>query len=409
MRRIAFSLLTAAAGLAMSAGAAHAAHWSKAYAVEWIEPAFYFGPKDTKAADAKGEDCPNGINPELDYQKLLEAAGYPADEVKFELNPENRYGKRTDWSTHRGPNKENIYQNPTAWPDPGMIQVTGNIGEGFDLDGNPETGFVSPDGKTRGIDNKFYKVGGCTLRWRGAPRDAYYHKYANDGMRDGKYTILIVISGDQDPMNDPNAKIGFYTAKDKLVKDGMGNIAADYTFHVDPDPRYQSVVGAKITGGVIELQGRPKILMHDYPGDSRVGGQLPLIDAKISLRMTEDGLKGYVGGYMPIDLIYRENSDYIRELTGHMSAPALYYALNREADGVPDPKTGKNTAISTAYRIDAVPAFAVTPSGDADVTVARAFEPDAEKLAQIAADERRLRARQEQRNAPARVANNGTQ
>ena len=39
--------------------------------------------------------------------------------------------------------------------------------------------------------------------------------------------------------------------------------------------------------------------------------------------------------------------------------PGIWYALKRMADAYPDPKTGENTAISTAYRIDAVPAFIV--------------------------------------------------
>src|SRR5258707_14540264 len=39
----------------------------------------------------------------------------------------------------------------------------------------------------------------------------------------------------------------------------------------------------------------------------------------------------------------------------------MYYALKRNADGMPDPKTGRNTAISTAFRFTAKPAFVVDP------------------------------------------------
>jgi len=39
----------------------------------------------------------------------------------------------------------------------------------------------------------------------------------------------------------------------------------------------------------------------------------------------------------------------------------MYYALKRNADGYPDPKTGRNTAISSAYRFTARPAFVVDP------------------------------------------------
>ena len=34
------------------------------------------------------------------------------------------------------------------------------------------------------------------------------------------------------------------------------------------------------------------------------------------------------------------------------------------ADGVPDPKTGENTAISVAYWLEAVPAFHATVDGE---------------------------------------------
>jgi hypothetical protein len=385
--------------------AAHAAPWSQAYAVEWFEPAFYFGAKNTKAADAPGTDCPKGINPQLDNKQLLLDAGYPLDQIDNVLSPDNQTGVRRKWLSERGPNKENIYQHPNAWPDPGFVVVGGNIAWGFDLDGSRKTGFTSPAGE-RGVDNAFYKVGGCTLRWRGQPRDAYYHKYANDGMRDGDFTMVAVLSGNGDPLNDADARLGFYTSKDKLVKDANGNIARDYSFRIDADPRFQSVVAVRVINGVIEAAAPVAITMHDYMGDSRIGGQLRLMRAKLKLQTTKDGaLTGLLGGYMSWERLHRENNDYIREVTGHMSAAGLWYALQRYADGIPDAKTGKNTAISIAYRLDAIPAFAITPDGNERVSAARIFEPDAAKQAAIAAEEARTRERQRQRlNATARQA-----
>jgi hypothetical protein len=103
---------------------------------------------------------------------------------------------------------------------------------------------------------------------------------------------------------------------------------------------------------------------------------------------------------MPWERLYRENADYIREVTGHMNAAGLWYALQRRADGIPDPKSGKNTAISIAYQLDAIPAFAINPEGTAHVVDARTFEPDEAKLAAIKQEEERLRARQQQRLNP---------
>lgn len=42
-----------------------------------------------------------------------------------------------------------------------------------------------------------------------------------------------------------------------------------------------------------------------------------------------------------------------------LNIPAYWYSLQREADGMRDPETGKNTGVSSVYRISAVAAFIV--------------------------------------------------
>jgi hypothetical protein len=59
--------------------------------------------------------------------------------------------------------------------------------------------------------------------------------------------------------------------------------------------------------------------------------------------------------------------------TGDWSCPALFRAAHELADGYPDAKTGACTAISSAFRMDALPAFVIHPgagsgSGSAKVT-----------------------------------------
>ena len=43
------------------------------------------------------------------------------------------------------------------------------------------------------------------------------------------------------------------------------------------------------------------------------------------------------------------------------NCPAMYAAFKQMADGDPDPKTGQCTTISSAYGVEAVPAFLVHP------------------------------------------------
>jgi hypothetical protein len=56
----------------------------------------------------------------------------------------------------------------------------------------------------------------------------------------------------------------------------------------------------------------------------------------------------------------------VREREDHV---ALYFALKRNADGMPDPKTGQNMGISTAYRINAASAFVVDPPKPMEIPI----------------------------------------
>ena len=47
-----------------------------------------------------------------------------------------------------------------------------------------------------------------------------------------------------------------------------------------------------------------------------------------------------------------------------MNFPGFFYSLQRLADAEPDPTTGQNTRISTAFKLDAVPAFLLPPVGE---------------------------------------------
>jgi hypothetical protein len=74
--------------------------------------------------------------------------------------------------------------------------------------------------------------------------------------------------------------------------------------------------------------------------------------------------RGTIGGYQPWSTIYYGFADqgHIKEYAASINLPALYYALKRNADYDPDPATGQNRQISSAYQIEAVRAFAVPSS-----------------------------------------------
>jgi len=102
-------------------------------------------------------------------------------------------------------------------------------------------------------------------------------------------------------------------------------------------------------------------------GETRRGEAL-FRHGRIRLTLTRNGgLSGLVGGYRDWREVYGRDTFNVpsggatRETYYHENQIAMYYALKRNADGIPDPKTGRNTAISAAFRLTARPAFVVDP------------------------------------------------
>jgi len=222
--------------------------WQKGFVIEWYEPAFYYGTD--AGVSAPGTDCPAGTIPEMDWRAVLKTSYRTEAEIEVILDPENPQRSRVGGI--RGPNKENVYQIPWAVPDPGLQEVTGKLAYGFNLDGDKKTGFKSINGDP-GIDNTYYRAVGCLKAWRGPTKEGHHAKYVNDGMHNGRFTVVMVVSGSgNDWRNDNNVKVGFYLSKDKIVMDATAKVAHDYTFRINPNPEYESVVAARTRNGVVE-------------------------------------------------------------------------------------------------------------------------------------------------------------
>jgi hypothetical protein len=341
------------------------AGWTKTYVIEWNEPAMYYGAK-TGVIDP-GTDCPNGTNPEIDWIKVLMDAGYTREEAQWLRNPANPTRSPVHGQNQmafRGKDRANVYVHPESAPDTGLVGVTGVVGEGVDLDGNKKNGFTSPSGE-KGIDNNFYKTLGCWKTYRGPRRLSSGALQFNDSMRNGGWTTVIVVSGKgNDPMNDKDVKVGFYLSGDKMVKDGNGEIARDYTFRIKPHAKYEAIFPARTVKGRIVSTAPADVAMRD-PAYTR---DLELLRARVDLEMKADGsLTGYVGGYRPWKPVYEgwvnARGPVIEALTW-VRLPDVYYALKRNADYSPDGPKGEKTHISYALRVDAIPAYVAIPDGE---------------------------------------------
>ncbi len=195
--------------------------------------------------------------------------------------------------------------------------------------------------------------------------------------------IVVVVSGrGSDPMNDGNVDVGFYMSGDKLVKDGNGEIAHDYTFSIKPDAKFEALFKAKSSNGVITSRTAADEVWLRDPSYTR---ELQLLRARVSLQMLPDGsLKGYVGGYRPWKPIYQGWVDArgpVIEALTWVQLPSVYYALKRTADYSPAGAGGEKTHISFAERIEAVPAFVMTPDASKPATTVKSYkslvEPEA--------------------------------
>ena len=372
-----------------------AAPWSRGFVVATYEYAFRYGGRAgfERAGDIEpGSDCLHGNSVHFANDKNTQAALKQPFRSQYEIESiarppgldqvrapvETRFQIWNRAITYRGWKRGiETYVNPWAAEDPGQPEVTGKIATGFNLDNNSNTGgFVAEDGE-KGIDNALYRAWGCDAPWRGNGT-ATLHLRANDKMQGGLYTVVIRVSGNKDPMNDDNATLEIGYSPDKITKNARGDVAADFSYRIVKSEQYTKMK-ARVRNGVVETEQvaelhAPRLAwFYDHAGDA------DFRKGKIRLDIGADGnAKGLIGGYRNWRELYTENTfaqdggqQGIREHEDHV---ALYYALKRNADGMPDPKTGEKMGISSTYRITAMPAYVVDPEKPVGVTVLAAEE-----------------------------------
>jgi hypothetical protein len=356
----------------------------KSYVVGAYEYAFRYGGRAnvTRAGEIEpGVDCPHGsttyFSNDVTTKVTLSLQRWRGQqEIDWVANPPGlekvrapALTRRHIWHralAYRGYRREiQTYVNPWATDDPGQPQVASSIGDGFNLDGKVKpTDFVSPDGE-KGIDNALYRAWGCDAPWRGNG-NATLDMRANDKMQEGLYTMVIRVSGNQDPMNDSAATVEIGYSPDKIVRDARGGVATDYSYRILQSAQYTKLK-ASIKNGVVETEQvehlhSPRIAwFYDQTGDT------DFRKGKIRLKLAADGLSGagLIGGYRNWHDLYAENTfaqdggqQGVREHEDHVS---LYYALRRNADGLYNEKTGKYDGISSVYRIRFSSAYVVDP------------------------------------------------
>jgi hypothetical protein len=354
---------TAVLAAAIAWPAVHAlAADTKGYAISWFQPAYYTGD----------DDCPAGVSQEIDWKEVFSKEGKSPAEIKalFEhpLAPEFQKA-----ALNRGPHGENVCVDPASVVDTSWKTVQGKHAYGENLDGTQDGAatpnscrhekFTGVDG-TPAVDNQLYRVIGCSKIHRGTRakdgHDAFGIEYLNERMREGMVTYLIEVTGIEDPRNSDHVEVSIYQGVDPLVQDGAGGVQADATMRISSDTRWHGHTRGRIKDGVLTTDP----FDFNLRSDAVWMPEFHFKNARLNLEIQPDGsLKGHLAAYQDWASIFwgLAKTGFLLEKFSAGNCPAEYNAFQRMADGDPDPKTGQCTTISSAYGVEAVPAFLIHP------------------------------------------------
>ena len=302
---------------------------------------------------------------ELKNQVFSKIPGY-GDGVDFELD--NGYAASHDACT----TPQDYLDTPT-----GEKLFKGPISYGINLDGGdgrkvmPNTcaheKFAGPNGE-KGIDNQLFRIQGCAAGRRSPLTTAEEAKLpkpkgpkrVNGGVFVNAYLLEITATNLQ---NDNDVTVGIYTSLDPTPVDAEANILPDASMHILNDPKFINITHGKIVNGVLTTEPMDLRILPRQIYTSM--SEKLWHDAHLRITFTPDGMaEGMMAGYEDVDLFYKhvyELGGFNNEINTGYTCVGIYKAVHAMADGYPDPKTGKCTAISSAYAIAAVPAFVIHP------------------------------------------------
>ena len=320
-----------------------------------------------QTADGK-QECPQGLNP------------MGPREIFKQLWPNG--GKMEDTILVReGLNAFPADHSP-LFP---YLETQGKISYGLNLDGKvgPKD-FTSPEGE-KGIDNAFYRVTGCATGFRGP--DGQVQLFASKFLRGFVYNrMMIEISGADNLVNDANVDVTIMRGRDPLLLDSTGEkVAPGGSQRVDE--RYGKMLvqrlRGKIENGVLITEPVTEATWA-WQIESNHPRSLQIRDMRLQLKLTGAGADGLMAGYFDVMTLLDWTMGYATHHLAYdrLDAPEFYWALRKNADAYPDPKTGEMTALSSAITLNMAQVFIQHP----DKAVA---EQQAPETAPVKAAERR--------------------
>jgi hypothetical protein len=283
-------------------------------------------------------ECPNGFNdgPREQFKQLFPDDGKKRTLLETQLMREGR-----QWFP-------DMSEEPFTFKEAG-----GPVSYGMNLDGKvgPED-FTDPDG-VKGVDNQLFRAIGCVSQYR-APSNLIYffeNKYL------GQYNnnrFMFEISGVDSLSNDDDVTVTTYRGLDDLLADATGgSYVPGGTQREDWrwGKQFQQTFKGKIVNGMLITEGADLTLPSSATFDTN--GVHKFKDLHFQLSLTPQRAEGIMAGYVDVAAFYHHlNTSWSthHQSYGQLSAPSLYRALHRLADGYPDEK-GQMTAISGALKV----------------------------------------------------------
>ncbi|HEY4368940.1 MAG TPA: hypothetical protein VGN07_17020 [Steroidobacteraceae bacterium] len=359
--------------LAMLLGASGAVAETRGYAISLIYTASY--------SDA--ENCPKGGNGGTSEmkQRILLSRGYTKEQA-FKIiaaNDVDDKGQKIEFKM-RGVmdgHPADVADFPMSYPDPHIETVQGRLAYGFNLDGQAgPNSFEDPQTHEKGVDNQMWRVLGCFANYQVRPPVIPYNEsIVWDTAMDSMPAWLVSIAGG-DLNKDGEVTVTFDRALNVLMRDAHGAVLPGSSYTIDRDPRSHSVFKGHIKDQVVSIEPGNFFMQ----GESQFYAVLRFTHTQLRLKLNPSGtLSGLIGGYQPW-LDYYHYLSIRGEGDGLVDLPGTYYAMKRLADADPDPATGENRAISSAYYIEAAPVFLTSVAGQ---VVSTAYAGDGSSQAPV--------------------------
>ncbi len=319
--------------------------------------------------DGKAE-CPNGFN---DGPREQFTALFPEDGTKRKLVDTQLLRENQTWRPDT---------SPDAFP---FRQAIGTIAYGLNLDGKVDPDdFTSPEGE-KGVDNQLHRAIGCIGNFRGTAGTLY--QFTSKYLQQFVYDRVVIEITDVDSLvNDDDVTLTSYRGSEDLMTDATGNgFFPGGTQTVDKrwGKSFIHTFKGKIVGGTLITE----------PGDFTFPSTAGFEDTSIHemravrfrLALTPERAQGLWAGYVDVEAFHlmhnKARSTHLLSY-GQQSSISLYKALRRLADAYPDPKTGENTAISSAIVAKFVQVHLRHPPQENSMDLRKQGEPPRDASAQ---------------------------